>query len=109
MNEPTQSQEDVISRRTKQVFVLFAIIGGFFIAAEHRAHLVPYLPWLFLAACPLMHLFMHHGHGGHQHHGSGGEPDRQRTPASPSAYAAKPRPGDSGALNTSQRQHRDHL
>jgi hypothetical protein len=25
------------------------------------------LPYLLLAACPLMHLFMHHGHGGHDH------------------------------------------
>ena len=68
MNEQTQSREDVMGRRMKQVFVLFAVIGGFFIVAEHRAHLIPYLPWLFLAACPLMHVFMHHGHGRHQHH-----------------------------------------
>jgi hypothetical protein len=29
------------------------------------------LVWLPLLACPLMHLFMHggHGHGGHQHDG----------------------------------------
>jgi hypothetical protein len=26
---------------------------------------IPYLPFLLLLACPLMHLFMHHGHGGH--------------------------------------------
>jgi hypothetical protein len=26
------------------------------------------LPLLFLLACPLMHVFMHHGHG-HHHHG----------------------------------------
>jgi hypothetical protein len=38
------------------------------------------LPYLFLLACPLMHLFMHHGHGNHDrhphNHGSseGGEP-----------------------------------
>jgi hypothetical protein len=25
------------------------------------------LPYLILLACPLMHLFMHRGHGGHQH------------------------------------------
>ena len=62
----------------KQVFVLFAIIGAFFIIAEHRAHLIPYLPWLLLAACPLMHVFMHHGHGGRQHHGTGDEPDPAR-------------------------------
>ncbi|MBN0091486.1 DUF2933 domain-containing protein, partial [Pseudomonas aeruginosa] len=32
-------------------------------------HVAGYLPFLLLAACPLMHLFMHrgHGHGGHDH------------------------------------------
>lgn len=108
MNEQTQPRERVISRRMKQVFVLFAIIGGFFIVAEHRAHLIPYLPWLFLAACPLMHLFMHHGHGGHQHHGRGDEPDRQRNAAPASAYSAKPAPRDSGSRSASQHQHGDH-
>jgi hypothetical protein len=31
------------------------------------------LPFLLLAACPLMHLFMHHGHGGQGGHSHGGE------------------------------------
>jgi len=57
-------------------FLGFSAIAAYFLITEHRAHLalaVPYLPWLLLLACPLMHL-MHHGHGGH---GSGGEePDR---------------------------------
>lgn len=37
---------------------------------EHQAHLLGWLPWLFLLACPLMHVFMHggHGHGGHDKH-----------------------------------------
>ncbi len=108
MNEQPQSREDLISRRMKQVFALFAIIGGFFIFAEHRAHLIPYLPWLFLAACPLMHVFMHHGHGGHQHHGSSDAPGRQRDAGSTFAYAAKPDSGDGGSRSTSQHQHGDH-
>jgi hypothetical protein len=30
---------------------------------------VEWLPYLILLACPLMHLFMHHGHGhGHKPH-----------------------------------------
>ena len=56
-----------LSGRAKQVFVLFAIVAAFFLLAEHRAHVLPYLPWLLLAACPLMHLFMHHGK--HREHG----------------------------------------
>ena len=40
---------------------LLAIIGTY-LWMEHRAHL-GLLLWLPLLACPLMHLFMHHGHG----------------------------------------------
>jgi hypothetical protein len=29
---------------------------------------IEYLPYILLAACPLMHFFMHKGHG--HHHGS---------------------------------------
>jgi len=43
----------------------FLAIGGFFLLTEHRAHVLGALPWLLLLACPLMHLFMHHGHGDH--------------------------------------------
>lgn len=58
-------------RRGKLVLFAFAAIGALFLIAEHRAHVLPWLPWLFVAACPLMHLFMHHGHGGHGRHGGG--------------------------------------
>ncbi len=53
---------------------VFLIIGAVFLVTEHRAHLVgwvPYWPYLLLLACPLMHLFMHGGHG-HGSHGSDG-------------------------------------
>ena len=46
----------------------FLAIAAFFLWTEHRAHLLGVLPWLLLAACPLMHLFMHGGHGGHGDH-----------------------------------------
>jgi hypothetical protein len=65
------------------VFFGFAAIALFFLITEHRAHLYGVLPFLLLAACPLMHLFHHGGHkhgrgdssaskppdsdGGHQH------------------------------------------
>jgi hypothetical protein len=42
--------------------------GGFYLVTEHTAHLFGALPYLILLACPLMHVFMHHGHG----HGHGG-------------------------------------
>jgi hypothetical protein len=74
MLEETGPNESAWRSRVKLVFLAFAVIGAFFLLAEHRAHLLPWLPWLpwlFLAACPLMHVFMHHGHGGHHDGGDG--------------------------------------
>ena len=45
--------------------MFFLAAGAYFLFTEHRAHVVPYLPWLLILACPLMHIFMHGGHGGH--------------------------------------------
>ena len=47
----------------------FLLIAGYLLVTEHRAHVVAFLPWLLLLACPLLHLF--HRHGGHE--GSHGE------------------------------------
>ena len=50
------------------VFWGFLAIAAFFLLSEHRAHLFGALPYLLLLACPLMHIFMHRGHGkGHRH------------------------------------------
>jgi hypothetical protein len=43
----------------------FLLIAGYYLLTEHRAHLWTVLPFLFILACPLMHLFHHHGHGKH--------------------------------------------
>lgn len=56
-------QDSPWSRRTKWVLLGFGLVAAYFLLAEHWAHALPFLPWLFLAACPLMHLFMHHGQG----------------------------------------------
>ena len=50
----------------------------YFLLMEHQQHLFAALPYLILLACPLMHLFMHHGHG-HRHQ---------------QGDSATPRPGD---------------
>lgn len=50
------------------ILVAFLAIAAFFLFTEHRAHLLGALPFLLLLACPLMHLFMHHGHGNHDQH-----------------------------------------
>ncbi|OGS90088.1 MAG: hypothetical protein A2061_03975 [Gallionellales bacterium GWA2_59_43] len=55
------------------IVVVFMAIAAFYLFAEHRAHLLGVLPFLLLLACPLMHLFMHHGHGAHGGHGENAE------------------------------------
>ena len=42
---------------------VFLAIAGFFLWQEHRAHLLGVVPYTLLLLCPLMHVFMHHGHG----------------------------------------------
>ena len=51
--------------RTWWAFAGFVAIAGFFLFTEHRAHLFGALPFLFLLACPFLHMFGHGGHGGH--------------------------------------------
>lgn len=54
------------SLRSLAVLLFFAIVGGFLLSAEHRAHAIGVLPWLLIVLlCPLMHVFMHGGHGRH--------------------------------------------
>ncbi|HIG17303.1 MAG TPA: DUF2933 domain-containing protein [Candidatus Handelsmanbacteria bacterium] len=36
--------------------------------SEHRAHILGAAFWLLLLACPLLHVFMHHGHSGNGSH-----------------------------------------
>jgi Protein of unknown function (DUF2933) len=48
--------------RHRMALWLFLAIALFFLWTEHRAHFLGVLPFLLLLACPLMHLFMHHGH-----------------------------------------------
>lgn len=63
---PLPSADPAVNRqRLRWGFAIFAAMALFFLWQEHRAHLLGALPWLFLLACPLMHRFMHHGHGSH--------------------------------------------
>ena len=45
--------------------LVFGAVAAYFLLSEHRAHFFGALPFLLLLACPLMHMFMHGGHGGH--------------------------------------------
>jgi len=57
------------SGKGRWVFLGFVLIAGYFLLTEHRAHVVQFLPFVLLLACPLLHMF--HGHGGHGGHGGG--------------------------------------
>lgn len=59
------------------VFWAFLLIAGYFLITEHRAHVVQYLPFLLLAACPLLHFL--HGHGGHGGHGADDKEQGKKT------------------------------
>jgi DUF2933 family protein len=68
---------------TQYVFCGFLAVALFYLLAEHRAHLFGVLPFLILLACPVMHLFMHHGHGDH---GSPGSKPDANPPSSDHAH-----------------------
>ena len=73
-NNDMHHQDGNTDSRSKWVLIGFLAVAGFFLFTEHRAHVLGILPYLILLACPLMHLFMHHGHNNHDHethnHGS---------------------------------------
>jgi hypothetical protein len=58
--------ESWLLSRTGLVTLGALVIMGFLVYTGHSAHLLGFLPYLLILACPLMHLFMHSGH--HQHH-----------------------------------------
>lgn len=50
--------------------VLLSVVA-FYLLTEHLQHTLGALPYVILLLCPLMHLFMHRGHGhglGHHDH-----------------------------------------
>ena len=64
--------------------IVIGAIAAYFLLTEHLAHVVGALPYLLLLACPLMHVFMHHGHSGHGHHHDHSSADgTSRKPESP--------------------------
>ncbi|MBI3715751.1 MAG: DUF2933 domain-containing protein [Betaproteobacteria bacterium] len=47
---------------------MVGVIAAVFILREHWGHVLGFLPYALLLACPLMHIFMHGGHGHHHGH-----------------------------------------
>jgi len=49
------------------VLWILAALALAYLIVEHPAHLLGWLPFLAIMACPLLHLFMHRGHHHHSH------------------------------------------
>lgn len=58
-----------MTSRTKgfalMMLVALASATAFWLLRDHWGHALGFAPYLLFLACPLMHLFMHKGHGGH--------------------------------------------
>ena len=66
----TQTSASVTKRSPLRIpwwlgFCLFLAVALFFLWEEHRAHILDAVPYVLLLLCPIFHLFMHRGHGGH--------------------------------------------
>jgi hypothetical protein len=60
-------QTKTFSRGTWFIVLAIGVVGLVFLLRDHSSHVFSVLPYLILLACPLIHLFMHKGHGGHDH------------------------------------------
>jgi hypothetical protein len=67
-------KQSFVRSPTGLALLVFLGVAAFYLATEHTAHLLGWLPFAIFLLCPLMHLFMHGGHGGH---GGGGEGERR--------------------------------
>ncbi len=61
----------------KNPLVVVGLVAvAYWLFTYHHEHLLGWLPYLILLACPLMHIFMHGGHGSHGGHRHGHEGGR---------------------------------
>ena len=66
MNTPPKFNiQQWLRSRTGLTLIAFLAIAAFFLVTEHTAHFFGFLPYALLLLCPLLHLFMHSGHGDH--------------------------------------------
>ncbi len=64
---PHHMERSYWTSRAFLIFLAFGAMATVLLWSEHRAHLLGVLPYLFLLACPLLHIFG--GHGSHRAHG----------------------------------------
>lgn len=67
MEHLNESVKNTFSRKTWWVIFAIGLVGLVFLLRDHTSHVFSILPFLILLACPLMHIFMHKGHSGHDH------------------------------------------
>jgi len=58
-------QDGFLASRAGIALLGFIVIAGVLLLSEHRAHVMGAAFWLLLLACPILHIFMHGGHGSH--------------------------------------------
>ena len=77
-----------LTSRTGLVIVALLSIAGYYLVTAHSAHLAGWLPYGLVLLCPLMHLFMHGGHGSHAGHeqNTAGQNDHAEHGAVPSSH-----------------------
>jgi hypothetical protein len=78
--------KDGVRRASRYAFIGFAAIAAFFLITEHSAHLLGWLPFLIILACPFLHMV---GHGGHRGHDPGEKRPDDRA-AGPGGASVRP-------------------
>lgn len=63
----------MVTPRFVLLCVLVAAVAALLVLTGHGPHVLGYLPFVFLFACPVMHMFMHKGH--HRHGADSRHPD----------------------------------
>lgn len=74
-DRPSGPEGRFLTSRTGIALLVLLAIAGFLLFTEHRAHVLNWGLFLLVLACPLLHLFMHGGHGGHSRHDTGSQSD----------------------------------
>ena len=77
LDEQAQGQGYFLTSRVGIALLGFITIAGVLLITEHTAHVLGASLWILLLACPLLHIFMHGGHGSHGDKGRSPGPDRQ--------------------------------
>lgn len=77
--DAASSRSSFWTSRAFLVSLAFLAIAVFLLLSEHRAHFLGALPFLLLALCPLLHVFMHGRHGDHTGHSDPRNADTQDT------------------------------